>query len=107
MSSGVTIGHLYRKRTVRKLDGSIFEMRDDADGGIIIANGRVVNQEKINELAAKELDRKTSATEATQVAAPQAVQEQREVAPSKLNELEKRIDSQDAKLDAILAALKK
>jgi hypothetical protein len=104
---GVTVGHLFRKRTVRNLRGQIIDMSDESDGGVIISKGRVVNQEKIDEIAKKELDRKTAATEATQVHVHEQVAEQRTVAPTKMQELEKRIDSQDAKLDAILAALKK
>lgn len=82
-------------------------MLDETDGGVIISKGRVINQEKIDEIAKKEMDRKTAATEATQVHIAPEVAEQRAVAPTKMQELEKRIDSQDAKLDAILAALKK
>lgn len=104
----INVGHLYRKRTVRKLDGTIYDLVDEADGGVIISKGRVVNQERINEMAKKEMDRKTAATAQTQqVAAPVEKVEERAVAPSKMQELEKRIDLQDAKLDAILAALKK
>lgn len=103
----IQIGHLYRKRTVRNLKGDIIDMRDDTDGGVIIAKGRVVNQEKIDEMARKEQDRKTAATEATQVHVAPEVAEQRSAAPSKFQELEKRINDQDAKLDAILAAIKK
>lgn len=103
----VNIGTLYRKRTVRRLDGSVRDMIDEANGGVIIANGRVVNEEVVKEINAKEADRKNSATEATQVHIAPEVAEQRTAAPSKMQELEKRIDSQDAKLDAILAALKK
>lgn len=105
---GINIGHLYRKRTVRKLDGSIYDLVDEADGGVIISKGRVVNQERINEMAKKEMDRRTAATAQTQqVDAPVAVVEERVAPPTKIQEMEKRLDSQDAKLDAILAALKK
>ena len=89
------------------MDGSIYLLQDDTMGGTIIAGGRVVNQDAINEMAKKEMDRQTAATEATQVSVPVAVAEQRTAAPSKMQEMEKRIEAQDAKLDAILAALKK
>lgn len=108
MASGINIGHLYKKRTVRGLSGNIIDMVDETNGGVIISKGRVVNQERINELAKIEQDKKNAATAfVTPSEAPSNVVEQRVTTPSKMDELEKRIDSQDAKLDAILAALKK
>jgi hypothetical protein len=90
------------------MNGEIIDMVDQADGGVIISKGRVVNQEKINEMAAKERDRQSAQQALTaQVVNPQAPIAERNAAPGKLEALEKRIDSQDAKLDAILAALKK
>ncbi len=111
--AGVNVGNLYRKRTVRRMSGEIIDMSDEADGGIIISKGVVVNQEKINELAAIERDKQTAlAAPTAQVASTNA--EDRVLTPSeatakntKVEELEKRMDNQDAKLDAILAALKK
>jgi hypothetical protein len=103
----VNIGTLYRKRTVRRLDGSVRDMIDEANGGVIIANGRVVNEQAVMEINAKEADRKNSATEATQVHIAPEVAEQRVVAPSKMQELEKKVAEQDTKLDAILELLKK
>lgn len=104
----INIGHLYRKRTVRGLSGNIIDMVDETNGGVIIAKGRVVNQERIDELARIEKDRQTAAqAQAQPVEVPQELSEQRVAAPTKLQEMEKRIEAQDAKLDAILAALKK
>lgn len=105
----IQIGQLYKKRTVRKLDGSIYEMLDETNGGVIISRGNVVNQKRIDELAKIEEDRRNSATAfIAPEQAPAGVNvEERNIAPSKLEVLEKRIDSQDAKLDAILLALKK
>ena len=105
----VSIGHLYRKRTVRNLSGQIIDMLDETDGsGVIISKGRVVNENKVIEINKKEEDRKLAATAFTQeVQAPQAIAEQRVVAPTKMQEMEKRIEAQDAKLDAILQALSK
>jgi hypothetical protein len=88
------------------MSGEIIDLTDEANGGAIISKGRVVNQEAIDEMAKKEKDRQTAATALTvQVESPNA--EVRNVAPSKLDALEKRIDAQDSKLDAILAALNK
>lgn len=105
--------HLFKKRIVRNTAGNIIDLYDEADGGWIIQKGRVVNQERYNEMLQKEEDRKTAA---------QAIQHQKvdEAAPdrtvsgteaiknnTKIEELEKRIDGVDTKLDAILNALKK
>jgi hypothetical protein len=103
----VEIGHLFKKRIIRNLDGSIRLLQDDTMGGTIIRDGQVVNQEAIDIMAEKEKDRATAATEATQVVVPQAVIEERQVAPTKMQEMENRIEAQDDKLDAILALLKK
>lgn len=105
----VNIGHLYRKRTVRNLSGQVIDMLDETDGsGVIISKGRVVNEQKVIEINKKEEDRKLAAVAFTQeVQAPQAVAEQRVVAPTKIQEMEKKIEDQDKKLDMILEALKK
>lgn len=101
----VSVGQLFRKRTVRNLDGGIIDMVDQANGGVIISKGRIVNQEAVDELARKEKDRQEAATAITKPAESAINVEVRNVAPSKIDTLEKRIDAQDAKLDAILAAL--
>lgn len=102
----VKVGQLFRKRTVRKLDGSIFDLVDETDGGVIISKGRIVNQAKIDELAKKEEDRKIAgkaqAQQITSTTAPD-----RTVNPSKMDELEKKVDGMETKLDAILKALQK
>lgn len=104
--AGINVGHLYRKRTVRNLRGEIVDLRDDTNGGVIISKGQIVNQGVINEMAAKEHDRQTAAQALTvQVESPHA--EERVVAPSKMQELEKKVEGMESKLDAILNALKK
>jgi len=104
----VNIGQLYRKRTVRNLRGDIVDMQDDADGGVIISKGRVVNQEKIDEMALKEQDRLTAArAQAEAVAVPQAVLEERAVAPTKTQELEKRVGDIEGNINKILELLQK
>ena len=88
------------------MSGQIIDMFDEADGGWIIQKGRVVNQDKYDEMIRKEEDRKIAAQAVTQqVSSPMA--EERTQAPGKLEALEKRIDSQDAKLDKILETLSK
>ena len=130
---GINVGHLFKKRTVRKMDGSIWEMSDEADGGAIIKGGRVVNQEKINELAKIEMDKQSAGTAmANQVESPNvdarngvkdAVVDNTPapevVEPPKVEakidstvplvdtNLEQRVDAMEGKLDQILDALKK
>ena len=102
------VGNLYRKRTVRRLNGQIIDMVDEANGGRIISNGLVVNQERFEELQKIEEDKKLAALAMTQaINAPVQVEAMRTAQPGKMEELEKRINAQDEKLDAILAALKK
>lgn len=105
----VNVGHLYRKRTVRNLAGQVIDMLDETDGsGVIISKGRVVNEDKVIEINKKEEDRKLAATAfVNPVDAPEEVREQRTVAPSKMQEMEAKIEAQDKKLDAILQALSK
>lgn len=55
------MGHLFRKRTVRKLDGSIIDMVDETGPGVIISKGQVVNKEHIDELKRIEEDKAKAA----------------------------------------------
>jgi len=121
----VNVGHLYKKRTVRKLDGSIYELSDEADGGAIISKGRVVNQERINELAKIEQDKQAAAGAAAHaVESPNANARNGLAKDAKIVEqpitsadagearpatetLEKRVDEMETKLDQILKAVQK
>jgi hypothetical protein len=105
----IQIGHLYKKRTVRKLDGTIYEMSDDTNGGVIISRGNVVNQERVNELAKIEEDRRNSATAfADPAPAPVGVDvEIRNVAPSKVEALEKKVVAMEDNIATILSLLQK
>ncbi len=104
----INIGHLYRKKTVRNLAGQVVDMVDETDGGVIISKGRVINEEKVLELNRKQKDRETAAQSFTvNHDAPEEVREVRTVAPTKMQELEKKVEAQDAKLDAILNLLSK
>ncbi len=81
-------------------------MRDDTTVGDIIVKGRVVNQQRIDELAKIEEDRKSAAVAFTaEVAAPTAVVEQRAAAPTKLQELEKKVEGMEGNIAQILALL--
>lgn len=108
----VQVGHLFKKRILRNSAGQILDLFDETSGGYIIKRGQIVNQEAYKELLKKEEDRKVAATaEANQISAPQSTAEERTASPSKMEALEKRINDQDAKLeaklDAILNLLKK
>ena len=99
-------GRMSHKKIVRNTAGDIIDWLDEANGGWIIRKGQIVNQAFIDEMHKKEEDRKTAAKAmAEQTTNPTAPD--RTVAPSKIDELEKRQNSMDSKLDAILAALSK
>lgn len=111
----IRVGQLYRKRIVRNTRGDIIDMSDEADGGVIISKGRVVNQEKWDEIQRKEHDKREAAKAAAfAVNNPNAPVAERNAAPGKVDALEKKVqnleakmDAQDTKLDAILAAITK
>lgn len=106
-------GHMARKRIVKNLSGQIIDLMDETDGGWIIRGGQVVNQEKYQELLRKEEDRKKAAKAQTEaIVASAELEAQRngkagavQTGPDRVSELEKRIDAQDSKLDAILEAI--
>lgn len=104
----VRVGQLYRKRVVKNTNGDIIDLMDEANGGVIVSKGRVVNQERWNEIVKVEEDKKIAAQAiAHAINNPQAPIAERNAAPSKVEDLEKRINGMDDKLNAILAALKK
>jgi len=101
-------GHLSKKSIVKDMSGNIINLFDEAGGGWIIRNRSVVNVELYNKYVEVEKDKREAAKAASSPAsAPSASPEQRSVAPSKLEEMDKRIDGLDSKLDAILKAINK
>lgn len=104
---GVNVGHLYKKRTIRRLDGSIKLMEDEANGGVLIRNGQVVNQERVNEIAKMEEDKRNSATAfVNPIQAPiNAPLEERNVQPTKIEKLEKEVDEMKDNIKTILSLL--
>ena len=98
-----------RKRTLRNLDGSIRDLLDETNGGYIIKNGIVVNQERYDELRRIEEDKRKAALAQNFAApAPSGVDtEQRNAAPGKLVELEKKVNSMESNIAEILKLLKK
>jgi hypothetical protein len=109
MSGSINIGHLYKKRTIRNLNGSIKYMEDEANGGVLIRNGHVVNQQRIDELAKIEEDRRNSATAfANPVVAPNpAITEERNVTPTKVEKLETDVAELKDNIAQILNLLQK
>jgi hypothetical protein len=109
----INVGHLYKKRTVRRLSGEIIDLVDEANGGYIIRRGQIVNQERYDELKKIEED-KIKAAQAVihqkvddnapdrNVTAQEAIKNN-----SKMEELETKVNSMDSKLEAILNALNK
>lgn len=111
---------------MRDLHGNIINMVDEANGGYIIRNRQVVNQERWEEILQQERDRQEAAKAiANQVESPNAhlrnqtpqfkdgeavVSETPKTVEPKIDkvaELEKKVEGMESKLDAILNALQK
>jgi uncharacterized protein YceH (UPF0502 family) len=98
-----------RKSVVKDLNGNIITMLDETDGGYIVRNRNIVNQEKWAEYLKKEEDKKIAA----QAILHQKVDDHapdRTVSPAqnaKVEALEKKVEDMDSKLDAILKAISK
>jgi len=109
MSGSINIGHLYKKRTIRRLDGSIKLLEDEANGGVIIRNGNIVNHERYEEIAKIEEDKRKSATAfSNPVVAPNpAITEERNVTPTKVEKLETDVAELKDNIAQILNLLQK
>jgi len=114
MSGNINIsGHMARKSVVKDTGGNIINLLDEANGGYIIRNRQIVNPERYAELKKLEEDRRLASQAILhQVESPNAEMRnmpahQAQERGGKLEELEKRLDGQDSKLDAILLALNK
>lgn len=101
-------------RIVRNLKGQIVDW-EDPKHGVIVAKGRIVNPEAWNEYQQKEADKREAAKAASlKSEADPRVVEERNNAPSKIEEVEKKFDQKfeelekkiDNKFDQILNALK-
>ena len=108
--------NLRRKSILRDTSGNIISWLDETDGGYIVRNRQVVNQDKWNAILKAEEDKKlASQASAEQISAPKHIEDLRAgkgvelptANPlSKVDELEKKVDNMESKLDAILAKLK-
>ena len=84
-------------------------MSDQANGGVIISKGRVVNQERVDELARIEEDKKNAAVAfANPLPAPvNAPVEERNAAPGRMDVLEKKVGDMEGNINKILDLLQK
>jgi uncharacterized protein YceH (UPF0502 family) len=98
-----------RKSVVKDLNGNIITMLDETNGGYIVRNRTIVNQEKWEEHLRREEDKKIAA----QAILHQKINENvpdRTINPAqnaKVEALEKKVEDMDSKLDAILKAINK
>lgn len=112
-------GHMVRKSITKDTSGNIINMIDEKDGGWIVKNRQIVNQDKWNELVQKEADKREAAKAATEAigVSPElsALRNKTGVTIEDLNSAkstdEDRIDrlekKVDEKFDAILKLLQK
>ena len=117
MSVNFNPSGLRKKSILRDTNGRIINWLDEANGGWIIRNRQVVNHERYNEEVQKEKDKITAASAiAQQVSAtPENLALRTGVirtdspteSPSKVDELEKKVNDMDSKLEAILKAVAK
>jgi len=98
------VGKLFKKTIVRGLDGGIRDMRDEANGGWIIRNGQVVNQEKWNEYTLVQKDKLEALKAASE---PKIREDYPEQNPAEVSKLEQRVDKMEETLAAILKAVQK
>lgn len=81
-------------------------MLDEANGGYIVRNGIVVNQERWAELQKIEEDKRKAAQAVNhQATVPPALDADRATQPTRVDALEKKVGEIDGKLDAILKAI--
>jgi hypothetical protein len=104
--------NLRRKSITRDMNGNIINWLDEADGGWIIRGRQIVNQAKYDAYLKAEND-KMIASKAVieQVAATKEAEALRSGAvvqsTTPTNDLEKRVNDMESKLDAILKAVNK
>lgn len=106
----VQIGHLNKDRLVKDMGGNIIDWYREAHGGWIIRGREIVNKEAWQKHLDIQKD-KAEAAKAVGLAKSDANAPDRTVAPSKINDLEAKIDAMkkdtDTKFDAIMKALQK
>jgi len=104
---------LRKKSILRDTNGRIINWLDEANGGWIIKNRQVVNQARYDEELQKEKDKLTASSAIAEqvVATPENLALRTGIIrtdnPSKVDELEKKVNDMDSKLEAILKAVAK
>lgn len=115
MSVDFNPSNLRRKSITKDISGNIINWVDETDGGWIVRGRQIVNQDKWNAFVKREEDKRVaSQASAEQVSAPQSAVASRQGVPPistptpqpKVDDLSKRVDNMESKLDAILAKLK-
>jgi hypothetical protein len=117
MSINFNPSGLRKKSILRDTNGRIINWLDETDGGWIIKNRQVVNQERYDIELQKEKDKHTASSAIAEqvVASPENLALRTGIIrtdsptadPSKVDELEKKVEGMESKLDAILSALAK
>lgn len=101
----VNVGHLAKNRVIRDMSGNIIDWYNEANGGWIIKGRQVVNQDKFQEYLKIEQDKQEAATAITKQIDNDVPE--RIAAPSRVDDLEVKVNDMGSKLDAILTALNK
>lgn len=101
MSSNISVAaRMAQKKLVKDFNGNIIDLKDEADGGWIIRNRQVVNQEKYNEMVQKQKDKQEAAKAAAlAVSNPQAPN--RNVTPKNSEDVADKIASIEKKVEAV------
>jgi hypothetical protein len=100
------VGALHKKTIVKDMRGNIVSLRDEANGGWIVRNRQVVNQDLWNAYLKKQQDIADAAKAMTAPKIRQDYPESKEGAPQP-NQLEARVDKMEETLAAILKAVQK
>lgn len=105
----INVGNLHRKRTLKRWGqgNPIIELLDETDGGYIVRGGQVVNQEKWDALLKKEEDKRKAAQASAFAVQAATAPEDRNQAPTKVQELEKKVESIESDIKKILNLLQK
>lgn len=104
----VNVGHLHKKRTLRRWGSNeILDLQDEADGGWIIRKGQIVNQVKFDELVQKELDRQKAKEAPAQMAQSNVAPEVRNAQGGKVAPEASRMDALESKVGDIEGDIKK
>lgn len=103
-------GHLAKNKIVKDMHGNIIDLYDESQGGWIVQKRAIVNQEAWQRLVQREQDKIEAAKAVTMAKIRDDYPETKEGTNSstgKVDELEKKVNAMDDKLEQILKALQK